>query len=635
FFEQFLDDYVAEADEHLRSVRRGLLDLEDRIVNRQPLDKDTLNELFRSFHTLKGISAMAGVSAAETLAHHMESYLRLLRDGETPVSENGILALTRSTQKLERIVIAKRDGLDEPDFEAEVAGLERLISEKGSAEESVPDYSSDLSSAVAKPRYLFRFLPAADLAARNINVNTVRQRLTRIGTLIKSTPKVVGAGQVAFEFLVETSADRQQFASWEADGVSYEAVTGAATRDTQESRVEPAPAAFVPSFVRVELSRLDALMLMVGELVISRAKLAEHISRAENFLPSEHFSKLEETNHTFEVQLRNLRDGVMRTRMNPIGEVFERLRFAIRDMGRESGKKINLETSGSNTEIDKLLVEKVLDPLLHLVRNAVSHGIEEAAERIASGKPEQGTIKLCAGTVGESIILEVEDDGAGIAREAVIARGRERGLIATDEEPDERALLDIMCSPGFSTRVTADKASGRGVGMDVVRRAVEEMGGSFSFDTTPGTGTKFRIQLPLTLAIADALIVAVDEDRFAVPQVSVREVIEVEQRSIRRIENNEIIDYRGAVLPIVRLSSLFRLKENYRDVFHAFVVGEGSQAVGIAVDRVVGQSEVVIRAMTDPLTQVSGISGATELGDGRLVLILEPASIARRLEQRV
>jgi two-component system chemotaxis sensor kinase CheA len=171
--------------------------------------------------------------------------------------------------------------------------------------------------------------------------------------------------------------------------------------------------------------------------------------------------------------------------------------------------------------------------------------------------------------------------------------------------------------------------------MDVVRRAVDELGGTFSFETKADLGTKFRIQLPLTLAIADALIVSVDEQRFAVPQLGVREVIEVEQRGIRRLENNEIIEYRGAVLPLIRLSTLFRLKESYRDVFHAFVVGEGKHAVGIAVDRVLGQAEIVIRAINDPLTKVSGISGATELGDGRLVLILEPAAIARRLEQRV
>jgi two-component system chemotaxis sensor kinase CheA len=640
FFEQFLDDYFAEADEHLRSVQRNLLDLEDDLDSYRPVQKNILNELFRSFHTLKGISAMAGVAAAETLSHHMESYLRLLRDGETVVSREGVLALLRSTQKLEKIVAAKRDGVEAPDFSSEVTGLETLIVEQAAAFDSAITQGSAPADEVATRQscYLFTFVSAPSLADRNINVNTVRERLAKIGTLVKSTPRVIGAGQVAFEFIVETTADPELFSGWEADGIMYEiasdVVTDVADKNEPQSN-DIATVASAPNFVRVELSRLDSLMLMVGELVISRAKLAEQIRKAEGILPSEQFSKLEETNHVFERQLRNLGDGVMRTRMTPIGEVFERLRFAVRDLARESGKKIDLVMTGANTEIDKLLVEKILDPLLHLVRNAVSHGIEAGPERVSKGKPPHGSIRLAATTVGETIVLEIEDDGAGISKTKVTERALERGLVQNSDELDEKALLDILCWPGFSTRTEADRMSGRGVGMDVVRRAVDELGGSFDFETKLGSGTKFRIQLPLTLAIADALIVSVDQERYAVPQVGVREVIEVERSGIRRLENNEIIEYRGAALPIIRLSALFDLHESHRDTFHAFIVGEGNKTVAIAVDRVVGQAEIVVRANNDPFTRVPGISGATELGDGRIVLILDTAAIARRLDQHV
>ena len=642
FFEQFLDDYFAEADEHLRSVQRNLLDLEDALANDQRIEKNSFNELFRSFHTLKGISAMAGVPSAETLAHNTESYLRLLRDGEATISREGLLALIRSTQKLEKIVAAKRHNTADPDFGLELALLETMIARK--EEEAV---ASTLSDAPAGARdaqtksvtYLFTFVSSPALAGRNVNVNTVRERLAGIGTIVKSTPTVIAGGQVAFEFLVETSAGPELFDSWTSDGIRYaigdESEPGAAAVGAAAHDDTATTGAAAPSFVRVDLTRLDGLMLMVGELVISRAKLADQIKTIEAVLPSDAFSKLEETNHAFENQLRNLRDGVMRVRMTPIGEVFERLRFAVRDLARESGKKIDLETSGANTEIDKLLVEKVLDPLLHLVRNAVSHGIEPKSERLAKGKSENGKIRLHAATVGEAIVLEIEDDGAGIEVERVMVRAQQLGLIARDAEPDEKALLDILCSPGFSTRAEADKASGRGVGMDVVRRAIDDLRGSFDFETTPDVGTKFRIQLPLTLAIADALIVAVDNERYAVPQLGVREVIEVRQPAVRRLENNEIIEYRGAVLPLIRLSELFGLAETYREVFHAFVVGEGQKAVGIAVDRVLGQAEIVVRAMNDPFTRIPGISGATELGDGRIILILDPAVIARRLEEYV
>ncbi|HEX8736478.1 MAG TPA: chemotaxis protein CheA, partial [Pyrinomonadaceae bacterium] len=440
--------------------------------------------------------------------------------------------------------------------------------------------------------------------------------------------------------VVETGADEGVFRDWQTDGISFEKIETAAeeaeiVNEAPVSESQKSGLFGQSSVVRVDLSRLDELMLMVGELVISRAKLAEQIKQIENNLPSGEWRDLQEINHAIERQLRNLRDGVMRVRMIPIGEIFERMQFAVRDLARETGKKIQLEIKGENTEIDKLLVERMLDPLLHLVRNAVSHGIEDAGTRRAKGKSPEGNICLRAATIGETIRIEISDDGRGIDRTEVAARARKRGLLNANEDLDEAALLEILCAPGFSTKEEADKTSGRGVGMDVVRRTVDELGGVIKLETENGRGTKFQIQLPLTLAIADALIVAVDRERFAVPQSNVREVIEIEPGAVRKFENNEVIEYRGAALPIVRLAHLFALEERARGAFHAFVVGEGKQAVGIAVDRIIGQSEIVIRAISDPLAQVPGISGATELGDGRVVLILDVVAITHRLKQKV
>lgn len=632
FFEQFLDDYFAESDEHLRSVRRNILDLEDALTGGREVKKETLNELFRSFHTLKGISAMAGVSAAETLAHFMESYLRLLRDGQAAISEAGIWALIKCTRKVEEIVAARRAGSEIPSIDEETIVLDALA-----AGRDEPVASTEAPSAATidgDPLYLFTFVSATELAERSVNVNTVRERLQRVGTIISSRPIVREGGQVAFEFSVETDESEELFRSWAMDGIEFERVVDE-IEDFDDAAAARQRLSGQSNVVRVELSRLDALMLMVGELVVSRAKLDEQLKQIAVSLPGDVLSDLEETNHAIERQLHNLRDGVMRTRMTPIGEVFERLKFAVRDLARETGKKVRVEISGEKTEIDKMLVEKVLDPLLHLVRNSVSHGIEDPAERVAKGKPETGFIRLHATTVGESIMLEVSDDGAGIDIEKVAARARERGLVKSLSKFDEAELLDVLSVPGFSTKDHTDKASGRGVGMDVVRRAVDELNGTIALETRHNHGTTFTIQLPLTLAIADALIVAVDKERFAVPQAGVREVIEVQRSAVRRLENNEIIEYRGAALPIIRLSKIFALDGEYRDVFHAFVVGEGKQAVGIAVDRVIGQAEIVIRAVSDPLTQVPGISGATELGDGRLVLILDVAAITRRQKEIV
>jgi two-component system chemotaxis sensor kinase CheA len=643
FYEQFLDDYFAESDEHLRSVRRNLLVIEDSLNARRVIDKNVLNELFRSFHTLKGISAMANVGQAETLAHYMESYLRPLRDGQSSFTEKGLNALIESTRKLEEIVEARRSGNEIPPIETELDLLESsaVVDESpqdGRAPENDPVQNQ--TSRIEKSLYLFTFISAPELAARNVNVNSVRERLQAIGTIQKSTPAVKEGGKIAFEFIVETDASESAFQDWETDNISFEKIERPAREpeavgETQVSESQKSGLFGQTNVVRVDLSRLDELMLMVGELVISRAKLAEQIRQIENKLPSGEWRGLQEVNHAIERQLRNLRDGVMRVRMIPIGEIFERMKFVARDLSRETGKRINLEITGENTEVDKLLVERMLDPLLHLVRNAVSHGIEDGAARQNKGKSPEGKIRLHAATIGETVEIEISDDGGGIDREEVARQARARGLLSADRDLDESALFDVLCTPGFSTRTQADKTSGRGVGMDVVCRTVSELGGVIKLETETGKGTKFRIQLPLTLAIADAFIVAVDRERFAVPQSNVREVIAIEQSAVRRFENNEVIEHRGTALPVIRLAKLFALKEKNGGAFHAFVVGEGKQAVAIAVDRVLGQSEIVVRAISDPLAQVAGISGATELGDGRVVLILDVAMITRRLKQKL
>ena len=319
----------------------------------------------------------------------------------------------------------------------------------------------------------------------------------------------------------------------------------------------------------------------------------------------------------------------MRVRLVPIREVFARMQFVVRDLTREYGKKVALALSGQETEIDKLVVERMLDPLLHLVRNAVSHGLEAPDERVAAGKSPEGRITLRAATTGETIVIEVEDDGRGIDAPRVFERASAAGLLGGEAANDDLSLLDVICAPGFSTRDEADRASGRGVGMAVVRTVVEELGGTLTLDTRLGQGTRFTIQLPLTLAIADALIVSAGGQTFAVPQVGVREVMQVEPGMSKALENNELIPYRDRVLPLVRLAAFFQLAERTEIAFNVLVIGSGLGAIGLAVDRVLGLREIVVRPLTDPLVRVPGITGATELGDGRVVLILDTLALSR------
>jgi two-component system chemotaxis sensor kinase CheA len=445
--------------------------------------------------------------------------------------------------------------------------------------------------------------------------------LQELGQLVQSKPVVKGAGEIAFEFIVVTDAYQTAFVSFESDGLTFKPAPvepAPQPRDTQ-----PVPTIAPASVVRVDLDRLDDLMRIIGELAISRTRLEDQLTELKRMMPAAAWRSLQETNQSMGRQLRDLRESVMRVRMVQIGEIFERMMFVVRDLARESGKKIIVQLSGGETEIDKFLVERMMDPLLHLVRNAVSHGIETVAEREAQGKRSEGVLSLSAATVGERIVIKIADDGRGIDRSLVLQRAIARGISHGNSDIDDEALLDLICTPGFSTRDEADRESGRGVGMDVVKKATEELGGRMSLATKVGEGTTFTIELPLTLAIAEALIVSVNGQRFAVPQSAVREVLEVESASTRVLENNEIISYRGKVLPLLRLARVFEMNHQRGESFHVLVIGEEANAVGLAVDRILGQREIVVRAIKDPLAQSRGIAGATELGDQRVVLILD------------
>ena len=616
FFDQFLDDYYAECDEHLVLIRRALVTLEDQIDARA-VDRAVLDNLFRSFHTLKGISGMVGLTAAEQLAHHLESYLRELRDGTTVLSASGFESLAVGVSLLESVINARRNDQPIPSID-EIA--DRLQTTATSAPSNIATSEGD---SVVK-RWQIEFTPTADLAARGVNVNSVRARLQGLGEVLQAKPIVKGAGEVAFQFVVATNASQTMLKSLEADGLVSERLEEDA--GVQKAR-QPVPTIAPPTVVRVDLDRLDELMRIIGDLVISRTRLEDQLTELKRATPASVWRPLQETSLGIARQLRDLRESVMRVRMVPIGEAFERMTFVVRDLARESGKKVIVQLSGGETEIDKFLVERMMDPLMHLVRNAISHGIETVTEREAQGKRGEGLLSLSATTAGERIVIKIVDDGRGIDRKMVLARANARGLSVENDELDDAALLELISSPGFSTRDQADRESGRGVGMDVVRNAIEALGGHISLATKIGEGTAFTIELPLTLAIAEALIVSVNGQRFAVPQSAVREVLEVESASTKVLENNELVSYRGKVLPLLRLARVFEMDPQRHDKFHVLVIGEEANAVGLAVDRILGQREIVVRAIKDPLAQSKGIAGATELGDQRVVLILDISAL--------
>jgi two-component system chemotaxis sensor kinase CheA len=520
---------------------------------------------------------------------------------------------------------------------ASIDALEGVI-ESRRRSEALPDISQvllELESATSEIRsghrpaaagptlnvWRFEFRPSSGIAAKGITVNTVLEELRGIGQIMSATPIIVENGAIAFEFMVASNAPKEKFQTLLPLGVTYSATSTAAVSpapEPQRQQVTPGAA----NVIRVEMNRLDELMRMVGELVINR-------SRLENAVHAEDLPALQDINLSMERQLRELREAVMRVRMVPVGLIFERMRFVVRGLERDLGKRIEVQLQGQDTEIDKHIVERMMDPVLHLVRNAVSHGLELPQERLAAGKPEAGFVRLKASTAGDTVLIEVEDDGRGIDVDGITKRARLLKLIGPEETVEEKRLLDIISGLGFTTRDKADLASGRGVGMAAVHAVVKELGGAIHVATEAGRGTRFSIRLPLTLLIADSLMVNVAGQRFAVPQAAVQEVLAVDTSQLQVAENNEMLSFRGGVLPILRLTKCFGLPDQGKQRMHLLVIGNGGGSVGLAVDRITGHREIVVRAINDPLCCSPGIIGATEVGDGRPVLIVDPHSLIR------
>jgi two-component system chemotaxis sensor kinase CheA len=645
----FLDDFYTECDEHLTAIRDGLVTLEGSIGRAQP-DPTAVEKLFRSFHSFKGNSAIVGLRPAEELAHAAEDFLRELSHNKVTLTGEALDLMMSTTQRLEQVVASHRESKPGPEVASLVAQLNRFSGNSpheqlAAAGRPTPDQTAqpvsgdEIEEARAQGLLVmrFQFSPNRELDNRGVNVNSVRERLGNIGEILQAKPHVRPDG-VVFEFLVALKNTPADVGAWEEDGIRIDPLEGAhletqsakAGLETPEavSGPEASQGLFVaPSHVvRVDLSRLDDLMRITGEMVIHRARLEDQISRLLKRNPNTDVRSLVEVNGALGRDLRELRESIMRVRLVPVAEIFARMPFVVRDLARETGRKVQLTFSGQQTEIDKYVVERLKDPLLHLVRNSITHGVETPEERVAAGKPAQATLFLRASTIGDTVLIELGDDGRGIDVEAVIRRAASLNLPVPPAISDT-AVLDLICTPGFSTRDQADRGAGRGVGMAVVQKAVKELGGTVSMETERGKGVRFSLRLPLTLAIADVFVLSAQDQTCAVPQSFVQEIVQMTNEQVRWINNTEVIPYQQGILPLIRLRSMFGFESSPQATLPVLVLSSERGQTGLVVDRIHGQREVVVRALRDPLIQVQGIAGATELGDGRPVLILDGAAL--------
>lgn len=635
---ELLDDFFSEADEHLLGIRQALLQLEVS-VGRNHADPKTIEDLFRNFHSFKGISAIVGLGPAEAVAHATEDFLRLLKGGRTALTAKGVDVLTMATLKLEQIVAAFRLQKPLPGYESLLADLRQQCGSLAAtgAPTSAPsdtDVVTRMEEAKARGLLLWKytFAPSQELSGQGVSVNTVRDELSKSGEILRCTPTVKEKGSISFEFLVAARETPADIAAWEAKGVTVHPQEPAEERakavaPTAEAALEDGshnPFLTPSHVVRVDLKRLDELMRITGEMVIQRSRLDAQMARLDR--AGVDLRSIQEVSAGLGRSLRDLREAIMRVRLVPVAEIFARMPFVVRDLARQSRKKVRLKLEGQETAIDKYLIERLKDPLLHLVRNAFTHGVETPEERAEASKPPEATIELRASTVGDSVIIQVRDDGRGLNPNALVRRARKLGL-EVPHAVDNAAILNILCASGFSTRDDADRAAGRGVGMSVVQSTVRELGGNLTLESEEGRFTQFTLSLPLTLAIVETLIVRAAGQTCAVPQGFVREILQITEEQIQIANSVEVIPYRSGILPIVRLSKLFRLAGERKAKMCMLVVSSERGSVGLLAEDVLGQREVVVRTMHDPLIQVQGITGATELGDGKPVLILDGAAL--------
>ena len=575
---EIVESFIVESNEILDKLGQDLLELE-----KTPTNAELHNVIFRAVHTIKGTSSFLGFEQMTGLSHKCEDVLNKIRRGELQVSS------------------------DKMDVMFEAYDILKVILQRIEAKNAEP---VDLSAVIPKLESIAQGKTVA---------------VTEDAQVLQPQLVAAGGGEVAAEDPVQAERNAMPAA-------------GEVVTKTQESTGSAAPLAqqtkATDSSIRVDVARLDSLMNLVGELVLGRNRLSQIAHQMgeqhENLTVTR---ELSETNSHIDFITTELQMAVMKTRMLPIAKVFNKLPRLIREVSKEMGKDIELILVGEETELDKTLVEELNDPMVHLMRNAADHGVEAPEERVKLGKPARGTVTVKAAHEGNHIVISVEDDGNGMDPEKLKAKAIEKGMI-TEAQAREMSVadaFDLIFAPGFSTAQKVTNVSGRGVGMDVVRTNIQKLKGTILIESELKRGSKFIIKLPLTLAIIQALLVEDHREVFSIPLDSVLEVVRVGRNEITTINGREVIRLRNSVLPLVRLGYVLGSNGNGNraDAMYIVVVGLAEKRLGIIVDSLLGQKEVVIKSIGEYLGSIRGIAGSTILGDGRVIMIIDVGELMK------
>jgi two-component system chemotaxis sensor kinase CheA len=575
---EIVESFIVESNEILEKLGRDLLELE-----KEPGNAELHNVIFRAVHTLKGTSSFLGFEQMTGLSHKFEDVLNKIRRGEIQVTPEKMDVMFEGFDVLKIL-------------------LQRIEDKNGEVVE--------LDTVVRK---------LEEIAQGKSVQETVRPEVPAGGTFA-TEEKEVNVEEAAHppDAQMETGDDR--------DTRPQQAAGSQGAQTTQPRAAD--------SSIRVDVARLDALMNLVGELVLGRNRLSQIAHQAgEEYGSLPVARELAETNSHIDFITTELQMAVMKTRMLPISKVFNKLPRLIREVTKEMGKEIDLVLVGEDTELDKTLIEELNDPMVHLMRNAADHGVETPHERIALGKPARGAVTVKAAHEGNHIVISVEDDGKGMNPDVLKKKAVEKGMLTEAQARELTApeAFNLIFAPGFSTAQKVTNVSGRGVGMDVVRTNIQKLKGTIDIDSEPNKGSKFTIRLPLTLAIIQALLVEANKEIFSIPLDSVLEVVRVNEKEISTINGRPVIRLRNSVLPLARLGEVLSsgVNGNHDDAMYIVVVGLAEQRLGIVVDSLLGQKEVVIKSIGEYLGNIRGIAGSTILGDGRVIMIIDVGELMR------
>jgi two-component system chemotaxis sensor kinase CheA len=633
------ETFRLEAQDLLVQIEEGLLDL-----SRRPDDKSVIDAVFRGLHTLKGSGAMFGFDALAAFTHHCESAFDQVRKGQAPASEDLIAAVLAAQDHMRALA----EGRHAPEAvgQALLEQLHRAVQGGQAAPASPPTpaatawrirFSLPTNALVngAKPLALLdelRELGDCTVAAITDAVPSLGDldpTACHLGWDVRlATEQPRAAIEDVFMFLIDDMTLSIELDAPVAEPAPAEVVVEAAASATTASEpAAEAKVARVAETVRVPAERLDELMDRVGELVIAQSRLKQ-IATASTEL------NLRAVSEEIERLAAELRDTMLVVRMVPISQMFSRFRRLIHDLGRDTGKAIEFVTEGETTELDKTVIERLADPLVHLIRNAADHGLETPQERLAAGKPETGRIVLAARQAGGDVIITISDDGRGVDRARVRAKAEEAGLVAPGAVLTDAELLQMIFHPGFSTAKTITSLSGRGVGMDVVKKTIEGLRGAIDIASEWGKGSQMSLRIPLTLAIIDGLLVRVGAGRYVIPLAAVEECVELTPEQDMRSTGRNLLTLRDRLVPFIRLREQFATGTAPEPHQKVVVVSTGAERVGLVVDQILGDHQTVIKSLSAFHADVDHFSGATILGDGGVALILDMAHLVAAGQQR-